>query len=150
MPHTPTNPRFSCPGFLERFRCPLETCQRLFKSSRGWTRHICSVHPDFDISYAICQKATVKIPISNIAQFLPLEKDRILYSSPPTSSIQCFESFDEIPNVPQVDKVPFLPCLPLSVQSSPLPSDNEASYSRSEHSTEYHHFINGISSLSNI
>ncbi len=131
MPRSPTGSRFNRPSFLQRFRCPLETCQSLLKSKSGWTRHIMNVHPDLSLTYAQSQNAIVNL--SN-TEFLSSQKKRMLYSSPPTSPMQlhAYENDYEIP--------PIEPSIRLSViPSSPLPSTDEAP----SHPTEYHAIING-------
>jgi hypothetical protein len=143
MPRSPTNSHFDRPSFLQRFRCPLETCQRLLKSKSGWTRHILLVHPDHDLTYTQSQNAKIPIPNHNSTQVLPLQKNR-LYSSPPTSPMQP-QAYENNYEIPQVVEVPSQSSV---IPSSPLPSDEATS--PEIYPTEYHAIINGTVWLSTI
>ena len=131
MPRSSSVSQSNRPSVRLRFRCPLSTCPRLLRSKSGWTQHILSAHPDRYPSYIQSLNAVVGIP----EQFIPIQSNRELYSSPPATPRQ------EIPSPVALHWQDPLPDIE-SLRLSPLLSLEEGD-ALTIYPTEYHTVING-------
>jgi hypothetical protein len=88
-----------------------------------------NVHPDLALTYTQSQNAIINLRTTEV---LSSQKNRALYSSPPTSPMQdrAYENDYEIPQAVEPS---------IRSSSSPFPSTDEAP----SHPTEYHAVING-------
>lgn len=133
MPRSPSTSQFKRPSALRRLRCPLSTCPRLLRSKTGWTQHILSAHPDLNLSHIQSLNAVVTIS----EPFFPMQSNRELYSSPPSTPTQ----HQEIPSPVALHWQELSPGSE-PPRLSPLPSVEEGD-TPEIYPTEYHAFING-------
>ena len=65
MSQSPSTTSFNHDNILspvQRFLCPVRTCQRACKSKTAWTRHLRSVHAHIDFSEFQSQNAIINLP----------------------------------------------------------------------------------------
>jgi hypothetical protein len=139
-------------GSARRFRCPVETCQRLLKSQSGWTRHIHSVHANMDLACYEDQDPTEVLVMDDggvdhrAASPSSHHNGPSPHSSCPASPVPA--PYSSPNNNSNYYEDPTTPCqeasyqFPLETRSSEPPSSS-SSNSNEYPGTEYHHLISG-------
>ena len=123
---------------FQRFICPVETCNRAFKSKRGWTVHLHTNHADLDLN--VHENTIIDVPAVSL---LPIQGD--LRSSSPELLVAGFAVVD----YPMSDAAQEYPSpLPSPGQASPEPMPVDGHFlpdvdSDSGSNVDYHPFING-------
>lgn len=80
MPHSPITNSFTS----QRFRCPVETCQRACKTKAGWTKHLRLVHAHLDFSTLQSQDFIINLPHYGSSLLPTLNNSGGLASLPPS------------------------------------------------------------------